>query len=232
MQNTRKRLGDEERSAAKSWYADTIRNGDLMVTGYDWEYNMIQAETAGMEWLKGREFGISEICRFLSVPPEMVHGAVTGQSVTYSNVSEANLQFLIMHLAPAVIRREHSLTRLLPEPRYVKLNTDALLRMDPKARQEVLRSRLETWQITHSEARALDNLEPFTTADLTEMQEMYGKPKIAGGGGSGPAAGSDPAEPGQDGSDAPDTVPTAWTAAEAREASEFAGRMEALAAAG
>jgi len=228
MRNTKKRLQDTERDSAKTWYNDTVRNGDLMVTGADWEYNMIQAETAGLEWLEGRRFGVAEICRFLSVPPEMVHGAVSGTSVTYANVTQANLQFLIMHLAPAVIRRERALSKLLPMPRYVKLNTDALLRMDPKSRQDILRSRLEAWQITNSEARALDNLPPLSAADKTEMTEIYGKPKIAGGGGAAPGTGQEPADGG--GSEDEPAVPAeGWTPAEAREASEFARDMEALA---
>jgi hypothetical protein len=236
MRNLRKNLQDEERDAAKGWFADTIRNGDLMVTGKDWEYNMIQAEQAGMEWLEGRRFGVGEICRFLSVPPEMIHGAVSGQSITYANVTQANLQFLIMNLGPAVIRREKNLTKLLPEPRYVKMNTDALLRMDPKARQDVLRSRLETWQITHSEARALDNLEPFAAADITEMQKIYGTPKsvsgdtaVAGGNFAGQGSPAGPAAPA-----APEPAPqkaASWTPADYRAAAEFAERMETLAAA-
>lgn len=232
MQNTRKRVDGPARDAAKQWYADTIRNGDLMVTGNDWEYNMIQAEQAGMEWLEGRRFGIAEICRYLSVPPENIHGEVSGQSVTYANVTQANLRFLIMNLGPAVIRREKNLTKLLPEPRYVKLNTDALLRMDPKSRQEIIRSRLETWQVTHSEARKLDNLEPFTAAEMTEMQDMYGKPKIAGGGGSSgsPFGGDQGAAPGQEPAQ-PDQAVASWTEADYRAATEFARRMEALAAA-
>jgi hypothetical protein len=210
-----------------------------MVTGRDWEYSMIQAEQAGMEWLEGRRFGVAEICRFFSVPPEMVHGAVSGQSVTYANVTQANLQFLIMHLGPAVIRREKALTKLLPEPRFVKMNTDALLRMDPETRQAVIRSRLETWQVTHDEARALDNLEPFTAADTEQMQKIYGKPKISGGGSSpGFGQGQDGNAPPGQGGDAstPDTTSDviraqAWTPDEMRDASQFAARMEALAAA-
>jgi HK97 family phage portal protein len=239
MRNLRKNLEGEERDAAKQWYADTVRNGDMMVTGKDWEYNMIQAETAGMEWLEGRRFGVAEVCRFLSTPPEMIHGAVSGQSVTYANVTQANLQFLIMHLGPAIIRREKNLTKLLPEPRYVKLNPDALLRMDPQTRQAMLRSKLETWQLTNTETRALDNLEPLSTADLDEMQKIYGTPKsvmgqhaVAGGNFGGQPGGDQPPGDGQGGDNAPadaGQAARAWTDAERAEASAFARQMEDLA---
>lgn len=228
MRNIRKVLQNEEREDAKSWYKDTVLNGDLMVTGKDWEYNMIQAETAGLEWLEGRRFSVTEICRFLSVPPEMVHGAVSGESVTYANVTQANLQFLIMHLAPAVIRREFWLSRLLPTPRYVKLNTDALLRMDPLTRQQLLRSQLEGWQITNTEARGLDNRAPLSTADLDEMTEIYGSPKISGSKGGSTPPGQQPADGGNQPAD-PTTIDATWSDAEIREASEFAHDMERMA---
>ncbi len=230
MRNVAKRLGDPEREAAKTWYNDTVRNGDLMVTGKDWEYNMIQAETVGLEWLEGRQFSLSEICRFMSVPPEMVHAAVSGQSVTYANVSQANLQFLIMHIGPTVIRREQALSRLLPMPRYVKLNTAALLRMDPMTRQTVLRSQLETWQMTLSETRALDDRQPLSAADKTEMTEIYGKPKIAGGGGAAPGQpGQEPTESGGAEPAPTEEAEAIWTPADVRAASEFAADMERMA---
>lgn len=180
MKNTVKRLQDKEREGAKSWYEDTIRNGDLMVTGNDWEYNMIQAEQAGMEWLEGRRSGLLDISRFFGVPADLIDAAISGQSITYANMTQRNLQFLIMNLGPAVIRREKNLTKLLPQPRYVKLNTDALLRLDPLARQQMIRSRLETWQATNSEARELEDLPPLNAAQLMEMQTIYGRP-LAGG---------------------------------------------------
>jgi HK97 family phage portal protein len=182
MKNTVKRLGDTERDAAKQWYHDTIQNGDLMVTGNDWEYNMIQAEQAGMEWLEGRRFGLGDIARFFGVPSDLIDAAVSGQSITYANITQRNLEFLIMHLGPAVIRREKKLSQLLPQPRYVKLNTDALLRMDPQTRQQMLRSQLETWQITNDEARDLDNRAPLSDKDIERMTEIYGKPKASGAG--------------------------------------------------
>jgi hypothetical protein len=180
MKNTAKRLKEGERATAKQWYSDTIRNGDLMVTGNDWEYNMIQAEQAGTEWLQGRRFGLLDVARFFGVPADLIDAAVSGQSVTYANITQRNVQFLIMHLGPTVTRREKNLTKLLPTPRYCKLNRDALLAMDPETRQRVIRSRLETWQTTNSEARRLDNLPPLSPAERAEMIDIYGRPFASG----------------------------------------------------
>jgi HK97 family phage portal protein len=207
MKNTVKRLQDNERTSAKQWYQDTIRNGEIMVTGNDWEYNMIQADQAGMEWLAGRQASMGDIARYFGVPTDLIDAAVSGQSITYANITQRNLQFLIMNLGPAVHRREKNLTNLLPQPRYVKLNTDALLRMDPQTRQEVLRSKLETWQLTNAEVREIEDLAPLTKKQMDEQADIYGVPKmvtvraaVAGGGGITPNPASTPApaeQPGQ-----------------------------------
>lgn len=178
MKNLAKRLGPTDIAIAKQWYADTINNGDVLVTGNDWEYDMIQAETAGNEFIEGRKLSGSDICRYFNTPADLVDvQASSGGSITYANISQRNLQFLIHHLGPTVIGREEALSRMLPRPRYVKLNTDALLRMDPLSRQQLIRSQIESRTLANSEARALDNRKPLTQADKDEFIEIYGVPK-------------------------------------------------------
>lgn len=181
MRNTAKRLQANDISSAKQWYRDTISNGDVIVTGADWEYDLIQATTAGSEFIEGRKFAGADICRFFDTPADLVDvQASSGGSITYANITERNLQFLIYHMGPTVIRREKELTKLIPTPRYVKLNTDALLRMDPATRQKVLKSRIDSRLLTNTEGRALENLAPLTEEDIAEFEEIYGPPKSAG----------------------------------------------------
>jgi hypothetical protein len=107
----------------------------------------------------------------------LIEAAVSGSAVTYANIAQRNLQLVIIHLGPAVARRETNLSRLLPKPRYLKLNTDALLRMDPETRAKVLALRLQTRQIAPSEGRAYENLPPFTPAQIAEIEQIYGAPR-------------------------------------------------------
>lgn len=188
MKNTAKRLDAPAIQTAKSWYRDVVANGDVMVTGNDWEYSMIQAETAGMEFIDGRRMTDVAVCRFFDTPGDLVDVGIAGSSITYANITERNLQYLIYHIGPTVTRRERALTKLLPTPRYVKLNTDALLRMDPQTRQEVMRSRIESWLLTNSEARALENLPPLTAEQRREMVEIYGSSKAGNGAAPAPDA--------------------------------------------
>lgn len=180
LRNTAKRLTPDDTSRAKQWYRDVVENGDLFVTGADWEYDLIQANTAGMEFIEGRKLAGADICRFFKTPADLVDvQASSGGSITYANITERNLQFLIHHMGVTVTRREAALTKLLPTPRYVKLNTNSLLRMDPKTQQEVVASRIKWRTLTNSEARALHDQRPLTPADKTDFIELYGAPKAA-----------------------------------------------------
>ncbi len=191
MRNIAKRLEPDEISTAKQWYRDVVNNGDVMVTGNDWEFHMLQAETAGMEFIEGRKLTDAAICRFFDTPGDLVDVATNGSSITYANITQRLLEHLILRLGPAVIRREKELTKLLPTPRYVKLTTDALLRMDPETRQKVLRSRIESRLLTNTEARALDNNPPLTDAQRQEFIDIYGPPKSSGAG-TTPSDSTDP----------------------------------------
>jgi phage portal protein BeeE len=61
-----------------------------------------------MEWIDGKRYGVSDIARFFGCPGDLIDAAVSTGSITYANMTQRNLQFLIMHLGPAVYRRERA----------------------------------------------------------------------------------------------------------------------------
>ena len=182
LKNEKKELKPNEAEAIKDRWRASVNGGDLFVTGADWSYDLIQAENAGMEWLEGRKASVPEIARYFGCPADMIDGAASsgGGTVNYSNITQKNLNFLIHHLGPTVIRREQTWSRkLLPQPRYAKLNTDALLRMDPETREKTIRSQLESKQITITEARALNNREKYTPEQEAEVEKFFPAKKAA-----------------------------------------------------
>jgi phage portal protein BeeE len=115
LKNTAKALTSEQASTIKERYNASVRAGEILVTGNDWEYDMIQAEQAGSAWLEAKQFGISDIARFFNCPGDLIDAAVQSGNITYASITQRNLQFLIMHLGPTVTRRENALgKRLLP----------------------------------------------------------------------------------------------------------------------
>jgi HK97 family phage portal protein len=193
LKNTQKKtMTPAEAAAVKDRFRAATQSGDMFVTGTDWEYKPIQAETTGADWIEAKKFGVADIARFFDVPGDLIDAEVSTGSITYANVTQRNLQFLTLSLGPAVVRRENALGSLTSRPRYVKFNTGALLRMDPQTRAQTFKTQIEARILAPSEARALEDRQPFTDGQLAEFDRLFGPPKPAAplGGSMPPGAGA------------------------------------------
>jgi HK97 family phage portal protein len=180
LTNTAKTINKDQARIAREAFEASVTNGDLFVHGNDWEYKPIQAVASASQFIEARQFGLGDIARFFGCPGDMIDAAVSGSSITYASITQRNLQFLIMHLGPAVTRREDAFSRfLVSNPRYVKLNTDALLRMDPTARAAMIKTQIDARTLTPSEARELDNRPPLTEANYAEFDRLFGSRNTA-----------------------------------------------------
>jgi len=187
LKNTvKKTLSREEAAGVKQVFRTATQNGDMFVSGADWEYKPIQAEAAGADWIEAKKYGIGDIARFFDCPGDMIDAAVSTGSITYANMTQRNLQFLVTSLGPAIIRREDALKKLVGSPRFVKLNTNALLRMDPQTRAQTFKTQIESRTLAPSEARALEDRPPFTDDQLAEFDRLFGPPKSPAPTGSAP----------------------------------------------
>ena len=83
-----------------------------------------------------------------------------------------------MNLGPAITRREASLSLLMPRPRCIEFDTNALLRMDPYSRAQWIYQQIEARNLTPDEARAMDNRPPLTMDDYKQF-ELAGLNKTA-----------------------------------------------------
>ncbi|MFJ8804200.1 phage portal protein [Streptomyces sp. NPDC102487] len=179
LKNTSKTVDKVAARVARENFRAAVDSSGLFVHGVDWEYKPIQAVASQSSFLEARQYGASEIARFFGVPGDLIDVAASGSSVTYANIGQRNLQFLIMNLGPAVLRREDAFSRkLVSGPRFVKLNTDALLRMDPEARARTIGSQITNRTLAPSEARALENRPPFTEDQLAEFDRLFGSRSV------------------------------------------------------
>jgi HK97 family phage portal protein len=179
LKNTAKTVDKGAARIARENFRAAVDSSGLFVHGNDWEYNPIQAVASQSAFLEARGYGATEIARFFGVPGDLIDVAVSGSSVTYANISQRNLQFLIMNLGPAVTRREDAFSRkLVSGPRFVKFNTDALLRMDPEARARTISQQITSRTLTPSEARALENRPPLTEDQFAEFDRLFGSRSV------------------------------------------------------
>lgn len=173
LKNKAKTFDPATATIVKERFKASVQAGDIFVSGSDWEYDMIQADQVGTAWLEAKQYSIGDIARFFDCPGDLVDAVVQSGNITYASITQRNLQLLIMHLGPAVIRRETALGRLLAKPRYVKLNTDALLRLDPLTRAQMIKTQVDTRTRTPDEARALDNLPPLTQDQIEQFLTFW-----------------------------------------------------------
>lgn len=179
LKNEAKTLNAGEARLVKTRFKAAIDGNDIFVTGKDWDYKMMSVPANQTQFIEMMEYSVVDIARFFGCPADLIEAAVSGQSVTYANISQRNLQFLIMNLGPALIRRETALSRWLPRPQHVKFNSDALLRMDPATRGQLIKTSIDARTMTNSEARALENKPPLTPEQIDEFATIYGPPKAA-----------------------------------------------------
>lgn len=163
LKNTAKVLTPQQADEVKARFRATVGTGDLFVTGADWEYDTIQAKASESAFIDQMKFSVTDICRFMGVPADMIDAAPDGTgTITYANITQRNLQFLIMNLNPVLRRREAMFSRrLLPAPRFVKFNRGALLEMDLKSRYEAHQIALGSGFLTVDEVRELENRQPL-----------------------------------------------------------------------
>lgn len=175
LRNTAKTLSQEESKVAKLRFRDSVDNQGVFVSGNDWEYSPIQAEQASSDWIEAKKYGVTDIARFFGVPGDLIDAVMPTGTITYATITQRNLQFLIMNLQAAITRRERALSKLVPNQRYVKFNTDAILRMDPENRSQFYRNMIDARAMTPNEIRELENRPPLTESQYTEFARLFPK---------------------------------------------------------
>ena len=179
LKNINRTIDPKEAQIAKDRYKSAVSNRDLFVHGADWEYDMVSVAANESQFLETMRYGIVDVARFFGCPGDLIDAEVQHQSkITYANITQRNLQFLVMNLSAPIIRREEALTRAQPNGRFVKLNTDAMLRMDTQTRETMLAGMVAGRILAPSEAREIDNRQPFTPAQIEEFA-LLNPPAVA-----------------------------------------------------
>lgn len=174
LKNTSKVLDKKQAARVKENFKATVQAGDVWVSGMDWEYSMLSAKASESQFLELMEATVVDVCRYLGVPGDMIDAPTKGSSITYANITQRNLQFLITKLGPAIQRRESAWSaNLLPQPRYAKLNTNALLRMDLKTRYESYKVGVEARFLPPSRILDLENQPPLSPEEEAEFARLF-----------------------------------------------------------
>jgi len=175
LKNEARTLTPSETEQALARWSDMRVNGRPFVSGRDWSYEPMAAKAAESQFIEQMHYTDTDLCRFMGVPADMLDVVSNASgNVTYANITQRNLQLLVMNLGGAVKRREDALSNgLLQQPRYVKLNRSAVLAMDAKTRSEVFKTRIDSRSLTPDEARAYEDQQPLTEDDYAQFDRLW-----------------------------------------------------------
>lgn len=153
---------------AKAWQKKRSKGGrglpGVLQDGASWKPTGVTNEQA--QFLATRQWTAAEIAgQVFMVDPSDLGIPVVGSSLTYANLEQRNIRRLQVTLLPWIVRVEAAVSALMSRPRYMKLNTNALLRADLKTRYESYSIGLAGQPfLEYSEPRAWEDLPP---ADIT-----------------------------------------------------------------
>lgn len=175
LRNNQVKVDPEDAEIIEERFKATVFNGDPFVVGKDWEYSAVAAKAAEASFIEQMNYTDVALTRFYGVPADLVDVHVNSATINYANITQRNLQLLVMNLGGACKRRDDSLTRLVPGDRFVKLNRDAVLAMDPKSRADLFRTQIESRTRTPDQVRALEDLPPLGEADYAQIERLFGQ---------------------------------------------------------
>lgn len=179
LKNTGVKIKPDEAQAAKNRFKAALQGGgDVFVTGNDWEFNPVTAQSNDSAWLSSMGASATDIARFLDVPGDLIDAPTApGTSIVYANIVQRFTQFLTVHLAPALQRRQATFSRrLMSAPRFCEFDTAKLLRMDPASLSTMLGQQIKDRIRTPTEVRSeFYHLPPLTGDDLAEFVAAFGK---------------------------------------------------------
>lgn len=176
LKNEAKTLSQDEAATMKARFRAAVAHRDVFVAGKDWTFTPAAGAASDAKFLDAMKATTVDVCRFYGVPGDMIDAETSTGSITYANVTQRNLQLLVINIGPAVTRRELTFSdRLVAAPRFVKLNADALLRMDSKTKLEMLGLGVDKKIYTRDEARGIIDLPPLTDEQIAKEKLIEGR---------------------------------------------------------
>lgn len=161
---------------------------DPLVLGSGLKREESKIDPSETQFIDLMRFEVEQACRFWRVPPVMVYAAISGQNVTYANITDADLTYLKHSLDGYLVRFEEALTQILPKPQYVKANRNAILRSDAKTRYDLYQVGIRNGILNRNEIRDWEDMSPIpVTGDdyvwppVGQGAGMDSKPPSGGG---------------------------------------------------
>lgn len=159
-------LSPEDRKTARETWADAVENPDgIPVMGLGFDYKSVLLSPKEAQWIESQRFSTTQVARIFHVPASMLLADIEGTSQTYSNISQAWVEFQKFGMAPYVLEIEDAFSSLLPGLGVVRFNFEALLRADTTTRYTAYQTAITSGWMTKNEVRAIEGLPALPGGD-------------------------------------------------------------------
>lgn len=159
FENTEIEIDADQAAQIRAQLTSAIRRHEPLVTGRDWSYKPITVPPSEAQFLEAIQMNATQLAAVYGLPPDRV-GGKRGDSLTYSTVEQSTLQ-IIEALRPWLVRLETAFYDIMPANRYVRFNSDAMLKTDLKTRTEIYAQQRAIGLRTVDELRRLEDLPPL-----------------------------------------------------------------------
>jgi HK97 family phage portal protein len=153
-------ITEEIARIAKDRWAAGSGTRDPRVLGNGWKYEPVSINPEESQFLETIQANGAQIATFFGLRPEDL-GYKTGDSNTYANVEQRQIDRLTYPILGWVRRLEDALTASMPRPRYVRANVDALIRVDTMTRYKAHDLAIRSGFASRDERRSLEELAPI-----------------------------------------------------------------------
>lgn len=175
LKNTAKTLQVTEADAIKTRFKQSVKGGDVFVSGSDWEYTGFSVSASDAQFIETMRLTATQIATIYGIPPEMI-GGETGKSMTYQNVEQQSINFVQFTLLPWLTRLEAAFSALLPQPQYVRFNVNGFIRADLKTRYEAHHLAVTDGWMTRDEVRELEDRPPLPDGKGATVPPLVNEP--------------------------------------------------------
>ena len=154
---------DQARTIQGTWEATHRRHRRPAVLADGLKFTPITTSAADQQMIQTRDQLVRDIARIYRIPSYLM--GVTGDGMTYQNVEQASVNFLMHTVTPWLRRLEIGLSKILAPGTDMVFDVSSLLRSDSMTRARVNSIGIMHGVLTPNEARQSVGLEPYEGGD-------------------------------------------------------------------
>ena len=159
FKNSEIEVDADQAEAIRGMLTATIQRHQPLVYGKDWDFTPISVPPNEAQFVDAIGMNAGQMAAVYGLPPDRV-GGKTGDSLHYSTQEQGTLQ-VIEAMRPWMVRLEHAFFSLIPANRYVRFDSDAMLKTDLKTRTDIYATQRNMGLRTLDELRDMEDMEPL-----------------------------------------------------------------------